>query len=230
MELDELIAMWQANEEKINKAVQLNVKTLELVLAQKVKSALTSLLLQRIVELSFHSIAIILLLVFLVYNIGQLPYALSAIALLVFYGFLFMNCYRQIQIIRSIDNNKNIVSMQQSLMSIQTHLLNFIRLTVLCIPTFLSYPVVVSKAFTDLNITIFGDFDLVKRTNGSWWYAELVAYLILIPLGVWFYRQVSIKNIQKPWVARVIRRSSSARVTKAIEYLNELDNLKTAEV
>jgi hypothetical protein len=230
MELDELITMWQANEEKINKAVQLNVKTLELVLAQKVKSALTSLLLQRIVELSFHSIAIILLLVFLVYNIGQLPYALSAIALVVFYGFLFMNCYRQIQIIRSIDNNKNIVSMQQSLMSIQTHLLNFIRLTVLCIPTFLSYPVVVSKAFTDLNITIFGDFDLVKRTNGSWWYAELVAYLILIPLGVWFYRQVSIKNIQKPWVARVIRRSSSARVTKAIEYLNELDNLKTAEV
>jgi hypothetical protein len=230
MELDELITMWQANEEKINKAVQLNVKTLELVLAQKVKSALKSLLLQRIVELSFHSIAIILFLVFLVYNIGQLPYALSAIALVVFYGFLFMNCYRQIQIIRSIDNNKNIVSMQQSLMSIQTHLLNFIRLTVLCIPTFLSYPVVVSKAFTDLNITIFGDFDLVKRTNGSWWYAELVAYLILIPLGVWFYRQVSIKNIQKPWVARVIRRSSSARVTKAIEYLNELDNLKTAEV
>ena len=120
--------------------------------------------------------------------------------------------------------------MQQSLMRIQTHLLNFIRLTVLCIPTFLSYPVVVSKAFTDLNITIFGNFDLVKRTNGSWWYAELVAYVILIPLGVWFYRQVSVKNIQKPWVARVIKKSSSVRVTKAIEYLNELDSLKSGAV
>ena len=230
MEPDELITMWQANDEKINRVMQLNLKTLDLILSQKVRSALRSLLWQRIIELSFHSIALILLLAFLVYNIDQLPYALSAIALLAFYSFIFMNCFRQIQIIRSIDNNKNIVSMQQSLMRIQTHLLNFIRLTVLCIPTFLSYPIVVSKAFTDLNITVFGDFDLVKRSNGSWWYAELVAYIILIPLGTWFYKQVSIKNIYKPWVARIIRKSSSARVTKAIEYLNELDDLKTGAV
>lgn len=227
MELDELITIWQVNDAKISRAVKLNLKTLDLILSQKVKSALRSLLWQRIIELSFHSIALILLFAFLINNINQLPYALSAISLIAFYSFIFINCLKQIQIITSIENNKSIVSMQTSLMKIQTHLLSFIRLSVLCIPTFLSYPIVVSKAFTDLNITVFGDFDLLKKTNGTWWYAEMIAYIVLIPLGLWFYKKVNAKNIHKAWVARIIKKSSSARVAKAIEYLNELDDLKT---
>jgi hypothetical protein len=206
----------------------LNLKTLDLILSQKAKSALKSVLWQRIIELSFHSIALILLFAFLIYNIIQLPYAISAIALIAFYGFLFINCLKQIQIITSIENNRNIVSTQKSLMKIQTHLLNFIRLSVLSIPTFLSYPVVVSKAFTDLNITVFGDFDILKESNGTWWNVEMIAYIILIPLGLWFYKQVNTKNIHKQWVARIIKKSSSSRVAKAVEYLNELDELKAA--
>ncbi|MEO8712774.1 MAG: hypothetical protein ABI405_11655 [Parafilimonas sp.] len=223
MEVEELITSWQANDAKISRAVQLNVNTLDLIISQKVKSSLRSLLWQRIIELSFHAIALILLFAFLLNNISQIPYAISAIALIIFYGFIFINCFKQLQIIAGIDNNKTIVSMQQSLIKIQTHLLTFVRLSVLCIPAFLSYPIVVSKAFTDLNITAFGDFDLLKKTNGAWWYAEIIAYIILIPLGIWFYKQVNTKNIHKPWVARVIKKSSSPRVAKAVEYLNELD-------
>ena len=226
MELDELRTIWQANDAKIDKAVKLNLKTLELILSQKVKSALTFLFWQRIVELGFHSMALILLFVFFINNVNQFPYAISALALIAFYGFIFINCLKQLQIIAGIKRNGSVRSKQASLMKIQTHLLNFIRLSVICIPTFLSYPIVVSKAFADLNITVFGDFDVIKRTNGAWWYAELIAYIILIPLGIWFYQQVNPKNIHKSWVARVIRKGSSARVARAIEYLNELDDLK----
>ena len=99
MELDELITIWQANDAKIAKAVKLNLKTLDLILSQKVKSALKSLLWQRIIELSFHLMALILLFAFLINNINQLPYALSAVALIAFYSFIFINCLKQIQII-----------------------------------------------------------------------------------------------------------------------------------
>jgi hypothetical protein len=227
MELDELITIWRANDAKINNAVKLNSRTLDLILSQKVKSALKSVWWQRIIELGCHSIALVLLFAFLVNNINQMPYAISAIVLIVFYTFLAINCRKQIQLIKSTDNNENIVSMQKSLMKIQTHLLTFTRLSVLCIPVFLSYPIVVSKAFTDFDITVFGDFDVLKKSNGTWWYAEMAAYLILIPLGLWFYNQVTIKNIHKAWVARIIRKSSSNRVAKAIDYLSELNELKT---
>lgn len=226
MELDELIMLWQANDSKISKVVKLNLKTLDLILTQKVISALKSVLWQRIVELSFHSIALILLFAFLVYNVNQLPYALSAIALISFYSFIFINCLKQIKLITSIENNRSIVDMQHSLMEIQTHLLTFIRLSVLCIPTFLSYPIVVSKALSDLDITVFGNFDILEHTNGTWWYVEMIACIVLIPLGVWFYNAVNTKNVHKAWVARIIKKSSSARVAKAIVYLKELDELK----
>lgn len=229
MELDELITVWQSNDAKIDKTVKLNIKTLDLILTQKVKSALRSVFWQRVVEAGFHSIALILLLLFLAKNIDQWPYALSALALIAFYGFILINCLKQLQIMSTIESNENIVSKQQSLLKVQTHLLNFIRLSVISIPTFLSYPVVISKAFADADITVFGDFDLIKRTNGNWWTIELIVYLVLVPLGIWFYNQVTVKNIHKKWVARIIKRSSSARVTKAIEYLNELDELKGGE-
>ena len=230
MELDELVTLWQTNDAKIEKSVKLNIKTIDLILSQKVKSALSSVFWQRVVEAGFHSIALILLLLFLVKNIDQWPYALSALALIAFYSFVLINCLKQLRIISGIESNENIVSKQESLLKLQTHLLNFIRLSVISIPTFLSYPVVISKAFNDLGITMFGDFDLIKRTNGTWWTVELIAYLVLIPLGIWFYQQVKVTNMHKKWVARIIKRSSSARVTKAIEYLNELEELKGGEV
>jgi hypothetical protein len=226
MELDELITIWRANDEKLANAVKLNLKAIDLILSQKVRSNLNSLLWQRIIELSLHAIALILLFAFLIYNINQLPYATSAIVLIAFYSFLLINCLRQMQVIASFENDKSIVSMQKALTKIQIHILDFIRLSVLCIPAFLSYPIVVSKGFADLNITVFGDFDLIKRTNGTWWLAEVITFIVLIPLGLWFYKQVNTNNIHKRWVARIIKRSSSTRVTKAMEYLNELEDIQ----
>lgn len=226
MELDELVTIWQANDAKMEKALQLNVKTLDLILTQKVRSALRPVFWQRVAEACFHAVALVLLVVFLISNIGQWPYFLSALALIAFYTFILVNCLKQLRIIASIERIERIVDKQSTLLRIQTHLLHFIRLSVISIPTFLSYPVVLSKAFADLDIRVFGDFDVVERTHGNWWNVVLIAYLVLVPLGVWFYNQVKVKNIHKKWVARVIKRSSSERVSKAIEYLDELEALK----
>jgi hypothetical protein len=225
MEVDELLAMWQEKNAKLDEGVKLNAKTLDSILSQKVKSALTSVLVQRIIEISFHLIALILLFAFLAYNIDQMVYAMSAIALIVLYVFLFVHCLKQIQIIRTVENNTTIVSKQQSLLKIQTHLLLFTRLSVLFIPALLSFAPIVSKAYADLNMHIFGDFDILKQSNGMWWYIQIIVSLVLIPSGIWFYKTVTVKNIHKPWVARIIKESSSKRVAKAIEYLNELNEV-----
>ena len=54
----------------------------------------------------------------------------------------------------------------------------------------------------------------------------MVVFVVLIPLGLWFYREVSYKNIDKKWVKDFIRKSSGTRVTKALEFLTELQSLK----
>ena len=226
MELNEMRSMWQAYDHKLEKTLKLNLHVLELVQTQKVRSKLTPLLWQRGIEIAFHSIAIVLLLAFLYNNFTLLPYAASAIVLIAFYMVAFVNCVKQINIINQMNYSDDIVTLQSSLLMLRTNFVNHSRLAVLCIPTFLAYPVVVSKAIKDLNIRMFADFDIIAHSNGHWWTAQLVASIVLIPACIWFYKQVTYKNIHKQWVKDFIQRSSGKRVTKAMEFINELQSLK----
>jgi hypothetical protein len=226
MELNEIKSMWQSYDAKLEKTLKLNLHCLKLIQAQKVRSKLTPLFWQRAIEITFHAIAIFLLTGFLYKNFFQFPYAASAIVLMAFYIVAFLNCLKQIKIINRFDYSNDIVSIQSSLVILQTNILNHARLVILCIPTFLAYPAVVSKAIKDLDLKAFAEFDIIAKSNGSWWTAQLVASIVLIPLCVWFYREVSYKNIHKKRVKDFIQKSSGTRVRKAIEFIKELESLK----
>ena len=227
MELDELKKMWQSNDEKLEKNIKLNEQNIELIKTQKMVSKLTPLYRQRVIECIFHLIAIMLLISFLVMNISAFPYAISAIALLVFYITTFINAFKQITLIKNIDYNKDLATIQSSLVMLQTHIINYAKLTILFIPTFLAYPAIITKVIKDFDIKALADFDIIAKSNGSWWTLELVALIILVPLGIWFYKEVNYKNINKKWVKNFIQKSSGTRVTKALEFLKELQRLKT---
>lgn len=226
MELDELKAAWLSNDAKLEKRLSLNEQSIKLLQTQKVASKLAPLCRQRVVESIFHSVAIVLLVGFLSKNIFQFPYAVSAILLLAFYTTTLLNALKQIDIIKRLDYSKDLATIQSSLIVLQTHILNYAKLTVLFIPTFLAYPVILTKVIKDFNIKALAGFDIITQSNGNWWSAQLVAFIILIPLGVWFYREVSYKNFQKKWVKNFIQKSSGTGVTKALEFLKELQDLK----
>lgn len=226
MELDELKTAWQSNDWKTERSLHGGEGNIQLIKAKKVESKLSPLYRQRIVECLFHFIAIMLLTGFLVMNISEPPYAVSAIALLAFYITTFMNALKQIYLIRSIDYNKDLASIQSSMVMIQTNIVNYAKLTVLFIPTFLAYPTILTKVIKDFDIKALSDFDIIEKSNGAWWTVELVALFILVPLGIWFYNEVSYKNIDKKWVKNFIQKSSGKRVAKALEFLKELQDLK----
>ena len=226
MELDELKTMWLSNDAKLDKRLKLNEQNIELIQTQKVASKLTPLYRQRVIECIFHSIAIVLLVGFLFKNIFQLPYAISAIALLAFYLTTFVNAIKQINLIKNMDFNKDLATMQSSLVLLQTHIINYAKLAILFIPTFLAYPTIITKVIKDFDIKALADFDIIAKSNGSWWTLELVALIILVPLGIWFYKEVTYKNMDKKWVKNFIQKSSGTRVTKALEFLKELQRLK----
>lgn len=226
MELSELKAMWQAYDSKLDKSLKLNLQFLEMIQSQKLRSKLTPLFWQKIVELSLHSVAMMLLLGFLFYNISSFAYAGSALLLIGFYTVAIVNCVKQLRVIKGMDYSNDIVSIQTSLLMLQTNNLNNSRMMVLCMPTFLAYPVVVSKAIADLNIIMFSDFNMMAASNGNWWTAQLVSSIILIPLSLWLYYQLTYKNIGKKWVKNFIQLSSGTRVRKAMESIKELQSLK----
>lgn len=226
MELDELKSLWQAKEAKLEKSAKLNTQLLDKIESHKIQSILKPLLIQNQIVLALHLLVIAALLIFLVYHISDLPYAASALVLLLFYVYLTVNCIQQIKAIRNVDHYTDIVGKQTALAELNTYMLHYPRLSLLSIPVFLSFPVVVMKAFIDLKLNYFDGLDILTYTNGKWWTVELIVYILFIPAGIWFYNKVKPANMHLPWVNKIIRGMSSKKVYKASQFLEELGKEK----
>lgn len=225
MELDELKFVWQTFDAKVQKSLNLNVRFMAMVQAQKVKSKLTLLYWGKLFETAAHGIVMALLVAFLVNNFSDMRNFSSGLLLFLLYGVAIGNSSKQMRVIRRIDYSEDIVSIQKNLALLQADTLNYARLTILCIPTLLAYPPVVSKAIKDLNLTYFSEFDIIAQSGGSWWAAQFVSSIVLIPLCVWTYSQLTSRNIHKPWVKDFIDKASGKRVRNAVEFARELDEL-----
>jgi hypothetical protein len=226
MELDKLKSMWQAREANMEKSAKLNTQLLDKIESNKIHSFLEPLRVQNQIVLMLHLLVITGLVIFLVYHIAELPYAASAFVLLLYYVYLTVNCIQQIKAIREVDKCTDIVSKQTALAVLNTHILHYPRLSVLSIPVFLSFPVVVLKALIDLKLNYFDRLDIITHTHGKWWTVELIVYTLFIPAGIWFYQQLKPANMHKPWVRDTIRRLSSKKVYKAARFMEELQELK----
>lgn len=226
MELEEIKTMWQSNDKKLEKGLKLNQQLIEQIQTQKVASNLKPLFRQRVFECVFHIAAILLLAGFLFSNFNETPYALSAIALLAFYTTTLINALKQISLIKNMDFNNDLATMQSSLVMLQTHIVNYVKMGILFIPTFLAYPTIITKIIKDYDLKFLADFDIIAKSNGTWWILQFWMFIVLIPLGIWFYNEVTYKNIDKPWVRNFIQKSSGKRVTNGLKFLKELQDLK----
>ena len=226
MELDELKSLWQTREAGMEQSAKLNTQLLDKIKSRKIQSILKPLLIQNKIVLISHILFMTGLLIFFVYHIAELPYAASALVLLLFYVYLTVNCIQQIKAIRNVDQRTDIVGKQTALAELNTHILHYPRLSILSIPIFLSFPVVVMKALIDLKLNYFDGLDIITHTQGKWWTLELIVYTLFIPAGVWFYQQVKPLNMHKLWVSNIIRHASSKKLYKAARFLEELRGLK----
>ncbi len=224
--MDELKSMWQASEANMEKSAKLNTALLDKIESRKIQSILKPLLVKNKIVLVLHILFIAGLLIFFVYHIADLPYAASALVLLLYYVYLTVNCIQQIKAIRNVDRCADLVGKQTALAQLNTHMLQYPRLSLLSIPIFLSFPVVVMKALIDVQLNWFNGLDIIEHTQAKWWTVELIVYVLFIPAGIWFYQQVKPANMHKPWVRNIIRNMSGKKVYKAARFLEELQGLK----
>jgi hypothetical protein len=226
MELNEVMPLWEMYDKKLEEAVKLNQRFIQLIEAEKVKSSLAPLFWRRIAEAILQSGWMLLLVVFLVNNFFHPAYAVSAIVLIAFFVVAFINSVKQLIIIKRMDYSSDIVTIQGSLAMLQANNLKYARMVILFIPACLAFPVVFFRAMQDFHVRAFENIDFITLAGGHWWTAQLAATLSLIPLGIWCYTQLSYRNMHKKWVRDFIERSSGRRVRKALEFMKELHSLK----
>lgn len=215
MNNDELQNIWQAYDKKLERSLAINMHCLQTIQTQKARSKLTPVMVLRIVEMIFHLYILSKLGGFLYNNIGQLQYVIAAAALIIFYIIAFINCLKQLALIVQVNYTGNITDIQRKLNLLQTYIINYVRLGFLCIPTYLAYPIIAFKAF--------GNIDIVSVFTTNWWIAQIAFTILIIPVCAWLYTTISIKNMHKKWVRVFIEKSTGSSVTKAIDFINEID-------
>ena len=222
MERAEIKSLWQSYDRKLEKSLQLNIRCLELIQAQKVKSKLKPLFWLRVTETFIHMIVVYWLAVFLYRNFSEWPLALSAISLLVFFGMAMLNGIKQLIVIKQMDYSDDIITIQSSLVLLRTHIVDYVRLTFLALPTWLAYPIIGLKALAG--------FDITRFLYGQWWAAQIIFTIMTIPVCIWLYRQVRYQNIHKRWVRFIIEKFAGNRIGRAMEFINELELLKKSGI
>lgn len=214
----ELKEIWKDQDSILEKSINLNVLCLEKIQTQRSKSKLNPLLALRLFE-SFVNIVIIY---FLRGFLDELTNSiilftfLSSVILFSFYSIYL--CIKQIIIIIQINFSDNIVEIQKKLSLLQTHILDYFRLSFLAVPFWILYPVI--------GLYVIADAGSIEAIPQNWWFANIIFGLMLLPLCIYAYFQVSYKNINKRWVRFFIRNAGGKSVTEASEFLKEIHDFE----
>ena len=218
MDTAEIKKIWKAHDSILDRSIKLNIYCIETIQAQKSKSKLKPLLILRIIESIILAIITYLLGGFIYDNISCIPLSVSAAVLIIYTLYALYLCYAQIVLITEISYSESVTVIQRKLKLLQTHILDYFRLTFLMIPFWFVYPIIGFKVIADTDI-----FNLIPAV---WWILQVV---ILFPISAYFYWQVSYRNIQKGWVRFLISNAGGRSVTEAAEFLKVIDEFKKSE-
>jgi len=218
METAEIKNIWKAHDSILDRSIKLNIYCIETIQSQKSKLKLKPLLIFRIIESIILAIITYLLGGFLYDNISSIPLSLSAAVLIIYTLYALYLCSAQISLITGISYSESVTDIQRKLNLLQIHILDYFRLTFLMIPFWFVYPVIGFK--------VIADTDIINILPAAWWILQVV---ILVPISVYFYRQVSYKNIHKGWVRFLIRNAGGRSVTEAAEFLKVIDEFRKSE-
>jgi hypothetical protein len=217
MELNELKGIWQQYDDKLERSLKLNQKCMEQIQAQKTRSKLAPLVRIRIFEMTVHALVIWWLAGFLADHLLQWKFAAAAAVLIIFFCISFLTCLKQVIIIKRLDYSDDIITIQSSLVMLQTHNADYVRLSFLLIPTYMAYPIIFFKAVGGIDIS---------GINADWWLAQFIFSLLIMFPCIWIYRQLNYRNIHKKWVRRWLEFLSGKHIANAMRFVSEMESIK----
>ena len=118
---------------------------------------------------------------------------------------------RQLVLISEIDRSENIVQMQQKMAKLQS---STIKVIGIC---FLQFPV-----FATWNINL----ELITERPLAFWFIQMPVVALFTYIGIWFFKNINIKNIEKRWFRMMFWGAEWSSILKSGRFLKELENFE----
>ncbi len=220
MEDIELKNIWHEYDKKIEEAKILNLQswvvnlqTFEHLQSQKAKSKLNALSTWK-KWMIFMGIIWIAFLIFLIFNsleFSKIFFVTSAGAIAIFNIIAVAMYIKHTILINEIDNSESLIETQKKLAALQTSTLKVVRILFLQSPFY---------------TTFWWSPQMIAADPVAFWLISVPVTVFFIFLSGWLYKNISYKNAHKKWFKILFSSKEWTSVTKAMKYLNEIDEFK----
>ena len=218
MKLEELEQTWQQYDQKLGEQLMLNQRILREISLEKTRTHLRGHIFRTFLEMTFFSVAAIVLGRFMFQNMEQVPQFIAALILIIFALIGLSGSIGQLIMISQLSFSDPVTTIQNKLQQIRMHLVQMLRLIILSVPFYLAY---IIFSFYEL-----WNIDIVAEGNQAWWITQLLFSLALIPVAIWLYQKIHYRNLHIPWVKNLIENAGGKSVARAMSVLRELQEFK----
>jgi hypothetical protein len=210
MENTEILKLWKQYDEKLEKTLSLNQKIVAELQQQKAKNALKTAkkikwinILIGLLYIAFLAAAEVMLWpagnVFLLGSIGgHLFVCVVAVAMYV----------RQLVLIHEIDISESVLQMQQKLAKLKTSTLKIVGICFLQLPLFSTWSIT---------------YGMIENKPLHFWLIQIPIVLLFTVVGIWMYKLINPKNVDKRWFKIMFCGSEWASMIRSGKLLQDIE-------
>lgn len=208
---DEFQQIWQAYDKKLQKSMDLNLHLLEDMKDRKIRSSMRGLTTFKL----FSVVYSILWIVFCVWSIRRF-WSEPAFVTAAFISIAFTitaTCFYVVQLvlIYQIQYSKSVLETQEQLAMLETSIIQIIRILLLQLPIF-------SFVFIPKSMLL----------TMVWWQWGIygAAFVLLLSLSIWLFRNIQVKNLDKRWMQRMLKNEGGQAIARARGFIREIEEYK----
>ena len=213
MEDSTLKNIWHAQDEKLDRTLKLNLFILESIQTQKARSKLGVLAVFKIWAVVL-GILFVLLLGVLIYGnqLKNIFFTVSIAMIMLFSIYAVVVYIKHIILIRRLDYSASITDTQKKLAKLQASTISSTGILIMQLP---------------FHSTWFWSWQMINDNGMKFWFIAVPVTIAFTIVGIWLYKNISEKNIDKKWVKRLVNVGPEYKnVVQARKFLAELEEFK----
>jgi len=215
MEELDIKQIWQAYDAKLEKSLKLNQKIIREIQTQKAESSINSFRRNQVAGVVIGILWVLFLVFWTIVGYRNIYFAGSMGLIALFNIFAVATYIRHLALLSRINITGSITNTQQKLATIQSSLNNSGRIMTLQAP---------------LWCTFWYNQQLVDHGGATFWIINLAVVSFFVILSVYLYNKLTYKNIHIKWVKAFIDGFGGKKLTRAMEFLNDIEEYKTEGV
>ena len=219
MEAIELRKILDAYDQKLDQTLRLKNTSMDGLNLKKSQNSTMKILRYRIAEVVVFSLMALMIGWNIAENWGKAHLVISGVIVHMVALVALIGSIGQVVLLRQIDYSKPIVEIRKKIELVNSHELLFVKLVFLSAPVWWAYPMVAFDLFLGVDLYAYLESEFVVRY-------VVVNVLLIVPV-LWLFQKLSYKNIHIAWVRNTIGFLTGAKTTKALEFLNDIEEFET---